>query len=108
MIHPARPSDYRDHRSLALSGLNLWENHGWMIWDRIGGEELLLWLSPYRLVGRQVTVVLNDRKIIDKQTIEGLTAIASDPDEGKPGPFILQGDHGPVEFSNIVVTPLTR
>ncbi len=53
-------------------------------------------------------MVLNDRKIIDKQTIEGLTAIASDPDEGKPGPFILQGDHGPVEFSNIVVTPLTR
>lgn len=61
-----------------------------------------------RLVGRQVTVVLNDRKIIDKQTIEGLTAIASDPDEGKPGPFILQGDHGPVEFRKIVVTPLTR
>jgi len=61
-----------------------------------------------RLVGRQVTVVLNDHKIIDKQTIEGLTAIASDPHEGKPGPFILQGDHGPVEFRKIVVVPLTR
>jgi hypothetical protein len=53
-VQPARPSDYRDHRPLALSGLNLWENHGWMVWDRVGGEDLLLWLSPYRLVGRQV------------------------------------------------------
>jgi hypothetical protein len=47
------PSDYRDHRSLALSGLNLWENHGWMVWDRPPGEDVLLWLSPYRIVGRQ-------------------------------------------------------
>ena len=59
-----------------------------------------------RLVGRQVTVVLNDRKVIDKQEIEGLTAIAGNADEGKPGPIILQGDHGPVEFRNIVLTPL--
>jgi hypothetical protein len=61
-----------------------------------------------RLVGRDVTVVLNDEKIIDKQAIEGLTAIATDPNEGKPGPIVLQGDHGPVEFRNITVTPLTR
>ena len=61
-----------------------------------------------RLIGRQVTVVLNDRKIIDKQEIEGLTAIAGNADEGKPGPFILQGDHGPVEFRRIVVTRLVK
>ena len=61
-----------------------------------------------RLVGRDVTVVLNDRKIIDKQVIEGLTAIAHDPDEAKPGPIILQGDHGPVEFGKITLTPLAR
>ena len=61
-----------------------------------------------RLVGRQVTVVLNDQKIIDNQEIEGLTAIATDPAEGKPGPLILQGDHGPVEFRKVVVTPLER
>lgn len=45
-------ADYRDHRPLALSGLNLWENNGWMIWARAGSEELLGWFSPYRLVGR--------------------------------------------------------
>jgi hypothetical protein len=61
-----------------------------------------------RLVGRDVTVVLNDQKIIDKQVIEGLTAIAHDADEAKPGPIILQGDHGPVEFRKITLTPLTR
>lgn len=61
-----------------------------------------------RLVGRVVTVVLNDTKIIDHRTIEGLTAIATDSHEGEPGPIILQGDHGPVEFRSIVLTPLTR
>jgi hypothetical protein len=61
-----------------------------------------------RLVGRQVTVVLNDKKVIDKQEIEGLTAIAGDADESKPGPIILQGDHGAVEFRNIVLTPLIK
>lgn len=61
-----------------------------------------------RLVGRQVTVVLNGKKIIDKGEIEGLTAIASDPNEGQPGPLILQGDHGPVEFRAIVLTPLVK
>jgi len=48
-----KPSDYRDHRPLTERGLNLWENHGWMIWDHVGDEDVLLWLSPYRLVGRQ-------------------------------------------------------
>ena len=41
----------------------------------------------------QVTITLNGKKIIDKGVIEGLTAIAADWDEGKPGPIILQGDH---------------
>jgi hypothetical protein len=61
-----------------------------------------------RLVGRQVTVVLNGKKIIDKGEIEGLTAIAADANEGQPGPLILQGDHGPVEFRSVVLTPLTK
>jgi hypothetical protein len=61
-----------------------------------------------RLVGRQVTVVLNGKKIIEKGVIEGLTAIAADANEGQPGPLILQGDHGPVEFRSIVLTPLTK
>jgi hypothetical protein len=61
-----------------------------------------------RLVGRQLTVVFNGTKIIDKAEVEGLTAIAENSDEGEPGPFILQGDHSYVEIKSFVVTPLTR
>ncbi len=60
-----------------------------------------------RLVGRHVTVTLNG-KTITQGAIDGLTAIACDPDEGKPGPIMLQGDHGPVEFRSIRLTPLEK
>jgi hypothetical protein len=61
-----------------------------------------------RLVGRQVTITMNGETVIDKGMIEGLTAMATDPDEGKPGPISLQGDHGPVRFRNITITPLEK
>lgn len=61
-----------------------------------------------RLVGRTVTVTLNGKKVIDRKEIEGLTAMAHDPNEAMPGPISLQGDHGLVEFRAINVTPLTR
>ncbi|MBI1789710.1 MAG: DUF1080 domain-containing protein [Acidobacteria bacterium] len=61
-----------------------------------------------RLVGREVTVVLNGQKVIDKQEVEGPTAITIDPDEAAPGPIMLQGDHREVEFRSLVVTPLVR
>lgn len=57
------------------------------------------------LVGRRLTVVLNGRTIISQQEIPGITGGALDSDEGAPGPIFLQGDHGPVEFRNIVITP---
>lgn len=61
-----------------------------------------------RLVGRQLTVVFNGIKILDKVDIEGLTAIANNADEGEPGPFIIQGDHSYVEIKSFVVTPLVK
>ncbi|MFB3827834.1 MAG: DUF1080 domain-containing protein [Bryobacteraceae bacterium] len=61
-----------------------------------------------RLVGRQVTVVLNGKTIIDKQEIEGLTALAVDANEGQPGPILLQSASGPVAFRNIVLTTLVK
>ena len=59
-----------------------------------------------RLVGRTVTIDLNGVTIIDRQVIDGLTAMAQDANESMPGPILLQGDHGPIEFRRIVVTPL--
>lgn len=61
-----------------------------------------------RLVGRELTVVLNGRKTIDRRIVEGFTAMASDWREGRPGPITLQGDHGAVEFRRIVITPLAQ
>lgn len=59
------------------------------------------------LVGRLVTVVLNGKTVIGAQEIPGITGGALDSDEGAPGPLMLQGAHGPVEFRNIVLTPAT-
>ena len=58
------------------------------------------------LVGNRVTIVLNGTKVINDAEIEGLTAIAVDPHEAEPGPFVIQGDHGAVEFRKFTVTPL--
>lgn len=57
------------------------------------------------LIGRRVTVVANGKTIICDQLIPGLTGGALDSREGEPGPIMLQGDHGPIEYRNIVITP---
>ncbi|MBZ5583003.1 MAG: DUF1080 domain-containing protein [Acidobacteriia bacterium] len=56
------------------------------------------------LVGRNVTVVQNGTKIHDNVEIPGFTGGALDANEGEPGPFFLQGDHGPVKYRNITVS----
>jgi hypothetical protein len=56
-------------------------------------------------VGRKVSVTLNGKKVIVEQNIPGITGGAMDSDEGAPGPIMMQGDHGPVEYRNIVLTP---
>jgi hypothetical protein len=57
------------------------------------------------LVGRMVTVVANGKMIICNQEIPGITGGAIDSNEDEPGPIYLQGDHGPIEYRNIVITP---
>ncbi len=61
-----------------------------------------------RLVGRELSVTLNGVPTIERETVDGFTAMASDWREGQPGPISLQGDHGAVEFRRIVVTPLAE
>lgn len=57
------------------------------------------------LVGRKVTVVANGKAVITEQIIPGITGGALDSKEGEPGPILIQGDHGPIEFKSIVITP---
>jgi hypothetical protein len=61
-----------------------------------------------RLVGREVTVVLNGIRVINRQSIDGPTTIALDTNEAEPGPILLQGDRGTVEFRRLVVYPLVK
>lgn len=56
------------------------------------------------LVGRWIEAVLNDEKILDGE-IPGITGGALDSEESHPGPLLLQGDHGPVTFHRLLLTP---
>ena len=57
------------------------------------------------LVGRMITYDLNGATVICNREIPGITGGALDSAEAEPGPLLLQGDHGPVEYRNIVITP---
>jgi hypothetical protein len=58
------------------------------------------------LIGRMITLVANGKPIITNQEIPGITGGALDSREGEAGPLMLQGDHGPIEFRNITITPM--
>lgn len=57
------------------------------------------------LIGRTVTVVANGKMVICDTVIPGITGGALDSKEGEAGPIYIQGDHGPIEYRNIVITP---
>jgi hypothetical protein len=57
------------------------------------------------LVGRMITYDLNGTTIICNREIPGITGGALDSTEAEPGPLLIQGDHGPVDYRNIVITP---
>jgi len=57
------------------------------------------------LVGRMVTIAANGRTVISNQIIPGITGGAINSKEAEPGPILLQGDHGPIDYRNIVLTP---
>jgi hypothetical protein len=58
------------------------------------------------LVGRIVTIVANGKTVISEQIIPGITGGAINSQEGEPGPLLIQGDHGPIDYRNIVITPV--
>lgn len=56
--------------------------------------------------GRMVSVIANGKQIICNQEIPGITGGALNSTEGEPGPIMLQGDHEPIEYRNIIITPI--
>jgi len=57
------------------------------------------------LVGRRVTISLNGVEVVANREIPGITGGALDSREASAGPLMLQGDHGPIEFRNVTITP---
>ena len=60
------------------------------------------------LLDRHVTVKLNGKTIVNNQPLLGCTGGALWPDEFKPGPIYLQGDHSAISYRNIVLTPVIK
>ncbi len=60
------------------------------------------------LIGQRVTIVANGVPVINDIIIPGITGGAIDSKEGEPGPLLIQGDHGPIKFRNIVITPVVN
>jgi len=58
------------------------------------------------LIANHVTVILNGTKIINNAEVPGITGGALDAKEKEPGPIMLQGDHGKVQFRKVRLTPL--
>jgi hypothetical protein len=59
-----------------------------------------------RLIGRTVTVRINNVTVIDGQAISRPTIAALDANESEPGPIMLQGHTGVVKFRNITIAPM--
>ncbi len=80
--------------------------YGFLVPSEIAATGPEQWQSyDITLVGRMITVVANGKTIICNQEIPGITGGAIDSNEGEPGPIYLQGDHGPISFRNIIITP---
>lgn len=60
------------------------------------------------LVGRRLTIIANGKTIISEQNIQGMTGGALDNKEAEAGPIMIQGDHEPVEFRKLELTPMEK
>jgi hypothetical protein len=60
------------------------------------------------LCQRHITVILNGVKIIDNQPVYGPTGGAMISDVFSAGPIYLQGDHGTVQYRNLILTPIVK
>lgn len=80
--------------------------YGFIIPSEMAAKDAGEWQSyDITLVGRYVTVVANGKTVITNQIIPGITGGALDSKENEPGPIMIQGDHGPIEYRNILITP---
>jgi hypothetical protein len=95
-----------DNKGMETSSTLLGGIYGFLTPNEMVAKSPGEWQSfDITLVGRRVTVIANGKAVIVDQIIPGITGGALDSKEGEPGPIMLQGDHGPIEYRNIVITP---
>ncbi|MEX0291192.1 MAG: DUF1080 domain-containing protein [Flavobacteriaceae bacterium] len=95
-----------DNRGLPPSDIYFGGVYGFLTPNEMVAKKAGEWQTyDITLVGRRVSVTANGSSIINDQIIPGMTGGALDNDEAAPGPILIQGDHGPVEFRNITLTP---
>jgi hypothetical protein len=93
-------------------GMEPWVGHLGAVYGFLTPSEMVakdpgVWQSfDITLRGRMVTIIANNKLVIWNQAIPGITGGAIDSKEGEPGPILLQGDHGPVDYRNIILTPI--
>ena len=96
----------QDDRGMAVDPLRIGGLYGFIAPRTNAAAKPNEWQSmQVELIGRRITVSLNGKEIISRREIPGITGGALDSDEGSAGPLMLQGDHGPIEFRNIIITP---
>ena len=95
-----------DSKGMEATNIHLGGLYGFIDPLEMVAKEPGVWQSfDITLVGRIVTVVANGKTIIQNQIIPGITGGALDSHEAEPGPIMMQGDHGVIEYRNIVITP---
>jgi hypothetical protein len=72
--------------------------------DRSGGWNTV----EATVIGHKITVTINGKKVQDNVECNQATGGELDRNMDDPGPFLLQGDHGPVSFRNIRVKELPK
>jgi hypothetical protein len=95
-----------DGKGLEPSVGELGAVYGFLVPSEMVAKEPGEWQSfDVTLIGRMITLDVNGKRVITNQEIPGITGGALDSHEGEPGPLYIQGDHGPVEYRNIIITP---
>ncbi len=95
-----------DSKGMEPSSVLLGGVYGFLAPSEMVAKDAGEWQSyDITLIGRMVTIYVNGKKVICNEEIPGITGGALDSDEGAPGPIYLQGDHGPIDYRNIIITP---
>jgi hypothetical protein len=96
-----------DSKGLEPSDIQFGGVYGFLCPNEMVAKEAGEWQTfDITLMGNRVSITANGISIINDQIIPGITGGAIDSKEGEPGPLLIQGDHGPIEFRKIVITPL--